>query len=88
MKEIEERIENLKLLKNEIESIKQASLILIEAFKNNNKILFCGNGGSASDSNHLACEFISRFKKDRESLPAISLCANNSVITAIANDSL
>ncbi len=86
MKEIEERIENLKLLKNEIESIKQASLILIEAFKNNNKILFCGNGGSASDSNHLACEFISRFKKDRESLPAISLCANNSVITAIAND--
>ena len=86
MKEIEERIENLKLLKNEIESIKQASLILIEAFKNNNKILFCGNGGSASDSNHLACEFISRFKKDRESLPAISLCANNSVITALAND--
>lgn len=86
MNDIEERIENFKLLKNEIENINKASLILIEALKSENKILFCGNGGSASDCNHLACEFISKFKKERKSLPAISLCANNSTITAIAND--
>ncbi len=86
MKYIEKRIENFKLLKNEIENMNKAVSILVEAFRNENKVLFCGNGGSASDCNHLACEFISKFKKERKSLPAISLCANNSIITAIAND--
>ena len=86
MENIEKRIENFKLLKNEIEKINKASYILTESFKNKNKVLFCGNGGSASDCNHLACEFISKFKKERKSLPALSLCANNSTITAIGND--
>ena len=86
MKYIEKRIENFKLLKNEIENMNKAVSILVEAFRNENKVLFCGNGGSASDCNHLACEFISKFKKERKSLPAISLCSNNSIITAIGND--
>ena len=86
MENIEKRIENFKLLKNEIEKINKASYILTESFKNKNKVLFCGNGGSASDCNHLACEFISKFKKERKSLPAISLCSNNSIITAVSND--
>ncbi len=86
MQNIEERIENFKQLKNQHENITRATKIIIDALKANKKILFCGNGGSASDCNHLACEFISKFKKERKSLPAISLCSNNSIITAIGND--
>lgn len=51
-----------------------------------NKILICGNGGSASDSNHFAAELIGRFEKNRKALPAISLTADNSVLTCLAND--
>ena len=79
-------IENFKKL-NELQNIilKAANLIQ-DAFLKGNKILLCGNGGSASDCNHIAAEFVSRFQKERISLPAISLSANNSIITAIAND--
>ena len=80
------RVENFELLKNQQDCILKAVDIILTALKNGNKIMFCGNGGSASDSNHLAAEFISRFKRERASLPAISLSANNSIITAIAND--
>ena len=80
------RIENFKKLNDMQNVILQASEILKKAILDGNKILFCGNGGSASDSNHLAAEFISRFKKERTSMAAISLSANNSIITAIAND--
>lgn len=80
------RIENFKKL-NEISSNVELMAHMIKcAFENKNKILLCGNGGSASDCNHIAAEFISRFKKERESLSAISLASNNSIITAIAND--
>lgn len=50
------------------------------------KVLFCGNGGSASMANHMAGELVCTFEKERMALPAISLCANQSVITAWAND--
>ena len=50
------------------------------------KIIFCGNGGSASDSLHLTAELVGRFKKNRKALPAISLNSEISSITAIAND--
>jgi len=80
------RIENFKLLKEQENNILKAVEMILEAFKGGNKIFFCGNGGSASDANHLAAEFISRFKKERISLPAISLSANNSILTAISND--
>jgi D-sedoheptulose 7-phosphate isomerase len=56
------------------------------AFKNGNKVLFCGNGGSAADAQHLAAEFSGRFYIDREALPAEALHVNTSYITAVAND--
>ncbi|MEO6668737.1 MAG: D-sedoheptulose 7-phosphate isomerase [Ferruginibacter sp.] len=56
------------------------------AFKNGNKVLFCGNGGSAADAQHLAAEFSGRFYTDREALPAEALHVNTSYITAVAND--
>jgi len=66
--------------------ISLAAKVIVKAFKNKKKLLICGNGGSASDSQHFAAELIGRFKKDRKSFPAISLNTDTSAITAIAND--
>lgn len=60
--------------------------VIVAAFKNGNKVLFCGNGGSAADAQHLAAEFSGRFYIDREALPAEALHVNTSYITAVAND--
>ena len=59
---------------------------ILKTFKTGHKILFCGNGGSAADSQHIAAEFIARFKRERKSLPAIALTTDTSILTAIAND--
>lgn len=83
---ITKREKNFNLLQKNAQEILNASELIKNAFLNNKKILLCGNGGSASDCNHLCAEFISRFEKERISLPAISLCANISNITSIAND--
>ena len=66
--------------------VQQAVEAVTEAFKNGNKVLFCGNGGSAADAQHLAAEFSGRFYKDRSALPAEALHCNTSYITAVAND--
>jgi len=50
------------------------------------KVLFCGNGGSAADSQHLAAEFVGRFQRERKGLPAIALTVDTSILTAVAND--
>lgn len=77
-------------IKNELK--KQTSLIvkvanlIIKAYRNNNKIILFGNGGSAADAQHIAAEFVGKFYKDRESLPALAFHTNTSIITAIAND--
>ena len=83
---IDLRVKNFELLKSKNAEISLAVEIVKCAIESKNKILFCGNGGSASDSNHLACEFISKFKKIRNSIPSISLSANNSILSAIGND--
>jgi len=57
-----------------------------EAIARGNKILFCGNGGSAADSQHLAAELVGRFKHERAALPAIALTVDTSVLTAVGND--
>src|SRR5262250_221891 len=59
---------------------------IVEAFKNGNRIYFCGNGGSAADAQHLAAEFSGRFYIDRKALPAEALHCNTSYLTAVAND--
>jgi D-sedoheptulose 7-phosphate isomerase len=64
----------------------KASSLLIETFRNNGKILLAGNGGSAADCQHIAAEYMGRLNFDREPLPAISLTANTSNLTCIAND--
>jgi D-sedoheptulose 7-phosphate isomerase len=59
---------------------------IVSAFEKGNKVLFCGNGGSASDAQHLAAEFSGRFYTDRDALPAEALHCNTSYLTAVAND--
>ena len=59
---------------------------IYSALKSGNKILFCGNGGSAADAQHLAAEFSGRFYLDRKALPAEALHVNTSYLTAVAND--
>lgn len=76
-------------LLNNHEKIKTISLMakaVINAYKQNKKVILFGNGGSASDAQHICAEFVGRFIKERKSLPAIALNTNTSNITAIAND--
>lgn len=69
-----------------IERLESVSDLITTAFKNGKKVLFCGNGGSAADAQHLAAEFSGRFYTDRDALPAEALHANTSYLTAVAND--
>lgn len=68
------------------ESIAMAAEMLVAALINGNKILSCGNGGSAGDAVHFASEMINRFERERPSLPAIALTTDMNTLTAIAND--
>lgn len=60
---------------------------IIECFRQGHKVLLCGNGGSAADAQHVAAEFINRFRYDHASLPAIALTTDTSILTAVGNDS-
>ena len=67
-------------------SIEQAAQLCLQALREGHKIIFCGNGGSAAQSQHLAAELVGRYKLNRPALPALSLTVDTSNITAIAND--
>lgn len=69
-----------------IKVIEDVTTACIHALKNGNKIMFAGNGGSASDAQHIAAELVGRFEKDRNGLPALALTTNSSALTAISND--
>lgn len=66
--------------------ISDATDRIITSLQNNGKIVIFGNGGSAADAQHLAAEFIGRFEKERDAIPAISLTTDSSIITSIGND--
>ena len=68
------------------DKITNSVLLIIDCYKNGGKVVLIGNGGSAADAQHIAAEFIGRFKLERASLPAISLTTNTSILTALAND--
>jgi len=74
------------LLHNNIGQIIEIAQIVIDSLKKNGKLILFGNGGSASDSQHIAAELIGRFKKDRNALAAIALTTNTSILTSLAND--
>lgn len=69
-----------------LDAVRRCGEIIIETFRNGGKILVCGNGGSAADSQHIAAEFVGRYEAERRSLPAIALTTDTSALTALAND--
>ena len=66
--------------------IAAASGVMVDCLKRGGKILACGNGGSAGDSQHFAAELVGRFEREREELAAIALTTDSSILTAVAND--
>lgn len=83
LSEIAESFEKLKTL---TPMVIQGSEVMITALRAGGKVLFCGNGGSAADSQHLAAELMGRFLVDRAPLAAVSLTTDTSALTAIGND--
>lgn len=78
-----EVFENILSLQHQLDA---AADLVSDALKNNKLIMFCGNGGSASDSQHIAAELVGRFKNNRKALKAISLSADTAALTCISND--
>lgn len=81
----ESTLNTLKLDEN-LNQISKIASILINCLKNDGTIFFCGNGGSASDSQHLAAELVGRYKNNRRPLKSIALNNDSAVMTCIAND--
>ncbi|WPX40025.1 D-sedoheptulose 7-phosphate isomerase [Akkermansia sp. N21116] len=84
--ELLEIAEHFKLLASYSGIIADAALHCRRALENNRKIMFCGNGGSAADSQHLAAELIGRYKLNRKAMNAIALTVDTSILTAVGND--
>lgn len=86
---LKETIEQRNKLLNDavlLGNIEEIAQILTQTFRQHKKVLFCGNGGSAADAQHLAAEFSNKFMKDRKPLDAEALHVNTSYLTAVAND--
>lgn len=77
---------NFEALRSQSAEIDQAASLCLDSLKTGGKIIFCGNGGSAADSQHLAAELMGRFLIDRAPLPALALTVDTSALTAIGND--
>ncbi|MEZ5491372.1 MAG: phosphoheptose isomerase [Gammaproteobacteria bacterium] len=75
-----------KALEYLVPAISNASIICVQALLDGNKILSCGNGGSAADAQHFAAELLNRFEIERPGLPALALTTDSSTLTSIAND--
>lgn len=80
---VKQQILNDDALQNTVQQITDA---VVAAFEAGHKVMFCGNGGSAADAQHLAAEFSGRFYKNRRALPSDALHCNSSYLTAVAND--
>ena len=74
------------LLDSKLGEIEQAGLLICKTLASGNKILLCGNGGSAADAQHIAAELVGRYEQDRRSFPAIALTTDTSALTALSND--
>lgn len=79
-------METLQALKIFEDPLVRASETILQSLTSGHKLLFCGNGGSASDGAHIATEFTCRFKEDRRPYPALALSVDGGLLTAIGND--
>ena len=83
---INESVRMLESLKNLEPQVSRAADLIWECLRTGNKLLLCGNGGSATDASHFATELVVRFTKDRRALPAICLASDSGILTAAGND--
>jgi D-sedoheptulose 7-phosphate isomerase len=83
---LEEHLELFNRLTELADDVAKAAALIAGAVSNGNKVMFCGNGGSAADSQHLAAEFVGRFVKDRRPLAGLALSTDSSALTCIGND--
>jgi len=81
-----ESARNFEALTKNADDVAAAARMIVAAMKGGGKAIFCGNGGSAADSQHLAAELMGRYLKEREPLPAVALTTDSSALTAIGND--
>ena len=84
--QIKQISDNFIKLEEKADIIDKIANLWIDALKNGNKVIFCGNGGSAADSQHLSAELMGRYKIDRNPMPSLSLTTDTSALTAIGND--
>lgn len=75
-----------KVIQENVDVINQVAELIINTFQNDKKVMWCGNGGSAADAQHLACELVSKFYLNRKALRSIALTTNTSILTAVSND--
>ena len=87
---VKQRIEDhsavANLLLQDTTAIEKALAIAAETVQTGRTVFFCGNGGSAADAQHLAAEFVGRFVRERDGLPAVALTTDTSILTAVGND--
>ncbi|MFT5130874.1 MAG: phosphoheptose isomerase [Rhodothermales bacterium] len=83
---LEDAIATTASLKPFLHQVVTLSDLVLRCFENKKKLLFCGNGGSASDANHIAAEFTGRFNRERAPYPALALSADAGLLTCTAND--
>ena len=84
---LEEHLKTIQaLIDSRLGEIEAAGSLIWEALKSGNKILLCGNGGSAADAQHIAAELVGRYEQERRAFPAISLTTDTSALTAVSND--
>jgi D-sedoheptulose 7-phosphate isomerase len=85
-KAIAEHIKVVQAIHDDHSVLERIASKMSAAMLSGNKILWCGNGGSAADSQHMAAELVGRFLRERRGLPSIALTTNTSILTAIGND--
>jgi len=78
--------QRIQALESQADAISAVADLLVGCFRGGGKVIFCGNGGSAADSQHLAAEFMGRYLRDRAPLPSLALTVDTSALTAIGND--
>ena len=83
---IDDSVRTLKSLKNLGQEVSRAADLIEQCLRAGNKLLVCGNGGSAADASNFATEFVVRFAKDRRAFPAICLASDSGILTAAGND--
>jgi len=78
--------DNFLKLKELAPKLQETVKVCVQALKNGHKVMFCGNGGSASQSQHLAAELVGRYKKNRSAMASLALTTDTSILTAVGND--